>query len=334
LLAFALLAWPLACLPAGCAGPAPRASSDTAPYALVLGTAQDGGLPQIGCVRPCCTAARSDPQRRRLVAALLIADPGSGRRWLIDATPDIGAQVERARGHPAARSVEATAGPISAPAGVLSNRPALFDGVFLTHAHMGHVAGLLQFGREAYAARGLPVHGSARMLDWLQGNQPWSLLLSDGVLLPRVLVPGESVALTDRLTITALPVPHRDELTDTLAFLVRGPERSLLYLPDVDAWDRWDTPLAALLAGVDVALIDGTFFSDGELPGRSLAAIPHPFIEDTLARLAELPPGLRAKLRFTHLNHSNPAADPDSEAARRVREAGAAVAIEGERFGL
>jgi pyrroloquinoline quinone biosynthesis protein B len=310
------------------------------PYALVLGTAQDGGLPQIGCERTCCAAARADPERRRLVASLLIVDPGSGRRWLIDASPDLAAQVERARGHPVARAVRrssaeaARTGPGAGAPDVLSNRPPLFDGLFLTHAHMGHVAGLLQLGREAYAARGLPVHGSPRMVRWLRENQPWSLLVGDGVLVPAALRPGESVALTADLAVTALAVPHRDELTDTLAFLVSGPNRTLLYLPDVDAWDRWDTPLEELLADVDVALVDGTFFSDGELPRRSLAAIPHPFIADTLARLAELPAALRSRLRFTHLNHSNPAADPESEAAARIREAGAAVAREGERFGL
>jgi pyrroloquinoline quinone biosynthesis protein B len=158
--------------------------------------------------------------------------------------------------------------------------------------------------------------------------------VSDGVLLPSVLRPGQSVALTAELSVTALAVPHRDELTDTLAFLVRGPNRTLLYLPDVDAWERWDLPLEQLLADVDVALVDGTFYADGELPGRSLAAIPHPFIADTLARLRDQPAALRERLRFTHLNHSNPAADPDSEEAARIRAAGAAVAREGERFGL
>jgi pyrroloquinoline quinone biosynthesis protein B len=196
---------------------------------------------------------------------------------------------------------------------------------------MGHVAGLLQLGREAYAARGLTVHGSERMVGWLEGNLPWSLLVADGVLLPRVLAPGGTVALTDALSVTALAVPHRDELTDTLAYLVRGPERTLLYLPDVDAWEAWDRPLDELLAVGDVALVDGTFFADGELPGRSLAAIPHPFVSDTLSRLAGQPAALRAKVLFTHLNHSNPAADPASEAAARVAEAGMAVAQDGLR---
>jgi pyrroloquinoline quinone biosynthesis protein B len=323
------------------------------PYALVLGTAQDGGLPQIGCERPCCEAARADPGRRRLVASLLIVDPGSGRRWLIDATPDLAEQVELARGHPPARRAGAAAladaaeGAGSAVGGVgavgargaggpdvLADRPPLFDGLFLTHAHMGHVAGLLQLGREAYAARGVPVHGSERMVRWLGGNQPWSLLVDDGVLRPRALLPGATVALADGLSVTALAVPHRDELTDTLAYLVRGPERTLLYLPDVDAWDAWDRPLEELLADADVALVDGTFFADGELPGRSLAAIPHPFVSDTLARLREQPAALRAKVLFTHLNHSNPAADPASAAAAHVAEAGMAVAEEGQRIGL
>src|SRR5262245_19762455 len=76
------------------------------PYVLVLGTAQDGGLPQIGCDDENCRAARADPARRRLVTSILLCDPRDGRRWLFDCTPDLAEQVERARGHPATRKVE------------------------------------------------------------------------------------------------------------------------------------------------------------------------------------------------------------------------------------
>ncbi len=288
---------------------------------LVLGTAQDGGLPQIGCKEALCERARSDPAFSRRVTSLLLVDPQSGRRWLIDATPDLREQVELARGHPASR-VEV--GP----------RPALFDGVFLTHAHMGHYAGLVHLGREAYGAQGLSVFASERMADFLRGNGPWSLLCESGGIAITTLAPGKRVDLGPGLSIEPLAVPHRDELSDTLAFVVRGPRRALLYLPDIDKWERWERPLEDVLESVDVALLDGTFFDGGELPGRDLSAIPHPFVAETMRRLESAPEELRARVLFTHLNHTNPLVDPASEAAAALRRAGMGVASEGQAIEL
>jgi len=201
---------------------------------------------------------------------------------------------------------------------------------------MGHYTGLLHLGMEAYGARAMPVLGGARMTELLTAEEPWALATRQGHIAPRTLAAGEPFVLhvdasgEADLTITPLPVPHRDELTDTFAYLVRGPSASLLYLPDIDKWSRWETPLEEAVAGVDVALLDGSFFADGEIPGRSMADIPHPFVRETMARLADAPPELRARVRFTHLNHTNPAADPTSDAARAVRAAGMSVAREGE----
>jgi pyrroloquinoline quinone biosynthesis protein B len=296
------------------------ASSDP-PYILVLGTAQDGGLPQIGGQGAEDLAARRDPARRRLVASLLVADPASGKRWLIDATPDLREQVERAEGHPGAL---AGSGP----------RPPLFDGIFLTHAHMGHYLGLAQLGREAYGARGVPLWGSAQMIDFLGRNAPWDQLVKLGNVKLEGFAAGRSVTLAPQLTITPLAVPHRAEYTDTHGFIVRGPRRALLYLPDIDKWERWETAIENVLRQVDVALLDGTFFADGEIPGRSMAEIPHPFIAESLARFAPLPESERRKIVFIHLNHTNPAADPASAERRRIEAAGMRVAVEGERIEL
>ena len=310
---------------AACAAPGPPAASPStplAPWVLVLGTAQDGGLPQIACDRDCCRAARADPSRARLVTSLLLVDPRGGQRWLFDATPDLARQLERAPG-----------GPVAGPARE-GARPPLFDGIFLTHAHLGHYTGLLQLGPEAYAADRQPVHASERMARLLRTQAPWSLLVEGGALELRPLVPGVPVDLAEGLSVTPIAVPHRDELSDTLAFVIRGPRRTLLYLPDVDAWERWDRRLEDVLAEVDVALLDGSFFDAGELPGRDLAEIPHPLVTQTMARLADAPASERRKVVFTHLNHSNPAADPGSPQAARVRAAGMRVAAEGQAFSL
>lgn len=313
--------------PAGFALPAADAPPLDRPYVVVLGTAQDAGLPQIGCRGSACEAARRDPRRRRLVASLLLADTRSGARWLFDATPDVREQVERARGHPPTRVDE---GP----------RPPLFDGVFLTHAHMGHVSGLLQFGREAYAAHDLPVFGSPRLIDFLTSAEPYAFLARAGYVAPVMLEPGVPRPLhadgagRPDLSVVALPVPHRDEFSDTVAYLLRGPSASLLYLPDIDRWPDGATTLLAWVATVDVALVDGTFFDGDEVPGRDLADVPHPTISTTLALLADAPLEERRKIVFTHLNHGNPAADPSSAATERIRAAGLRVAREGEIIGL
>jgi pyrroloquinoline quinone biosynthesis protein B len=300
---------------AACTSSPNSSTAPTGPYVLVLGTAQDAGLPQIGCNDAQCIAARRDPSQRRFASSLLLADPRSGGRWLIDAGPDLREQVELARSHPSTR---VDIGP----------RPPLFDGIFLTHAHIGHYAGLMQLGREAYGSHDVPVYGSARMNEFLARNGPWSLLVDTKAIELRELAVDQTIDLTDELSITALRVPHRDEFSDTLAFVVRGPRRALLYLPDIDKWERWDRKLEDVLAGVDVALVDGTFFEDGEIAGRAMGEIPHPFMVETLERLRAAPAELRSRVVFTHLNHTNPAASPTSDAARRIRELGCRVARE------
>jgi pyrroloquinoline quinone biosynthesis protein B len=290
------------------------------PYVLVLGTAQDGGLPQIGCVNACCTEARRDPTRRRLVTSLLVVDPASGTRFLFDATPDLPEQVERCRGLPPNRVPPDTG---------TGGRPRLFDGIFPTHAHIGHYAGLAFLGRETYGSQPTPVYASARMDAYLRSNGPWSLLVEDEAIELTPLVDGTPIELTGGLRVMPIAVPHRDEFTDTFAFLIEGPERAVLYLPDIDKWKRWERPIEELIASVDVALLDGSFFDGSELPNRDMEQIAHPAIVESLARFANLPAGERKKVVFTHLNHSNPAADPESEEAAAVRAAGMSIAWDG-----
>ena len=59
---------------------------------IVLGTAQDGGVPQLGCWHRYCARARRDPSFARTVACLGLVDESAQRTYLIDATPDIRAQ--------------------------------------------------------------------------------------------------------------------------------------------------------------------------------------------------------------------------------------------------
>ena len=60
------------------------------------------------------------------------------------------------------------------------------NGIFLTHAHIGHYTGLMYLGKEAINANCIPVYTMPRMNDFLKRNGPWNqLVLLDNIeLLP------------------------------------------------------------------------------------------------------------------------------------------------------
>lgn len=296
--------------PAGAAGP----------RVLALGTVQDGGMPQLSCRCDRCAAARRDPRLARRVASLAVVLPASRKVYLIDATPEVGSQLE-------------TLAPLrQAPRGRVDRAPV--DGVLLTHAHIGHYLGLAQFGFESIHTRALPVWLTPRFAAFLSANGPWSQLVKLGNVELRPTEPGTTVALGDGVEFTAFAVPHRDEFSDTVAYRIRGPVRTLLYVPDTDAWRTWSPSLPERLAGVDVAVLDGTFYSPEELPDRDVTKIGHPLITETLDLLGEAVRAGRLQVIFTHLNHSNPALDEGSAARRAIEERGFAVLAEGQEIPL
>lgn len=289
------------------------------PYVVVLGVAQDAGHPQMGCRGACCAAAAEDPRRGHLVASLGLVDPRHDARYLFDATPDLPRQLHRLdRDHPVPRE----------------GRDPGLDGIFLTHAHIGHYTGLMHLGREAMGTAGVPVYAMPRMAGFLEANGPWSQLVTLGNIELRPLADAEPVRLADALQVTPLRVPHRDEFSETVGFVIEGPRARVLFLPDIDKWDRWERDLEAVVRSVDRAYVDGSFFENGEIPGRDMRDIPHPFIAETLSRVAAWSAQERAKIRFLHLNHTNPALDRGSPATATIEAAGCAVAVEGETFGL
>lgn len=288
------------------AAPGPEAPPAEAPSALVLGIAQDGGLPHAGCHQPACEEARRDPGKRRHVASLGLFDPAAGRRFLIDATPDFAEQMELLGGLP--------------------------DAILLTHAHIGHYLGLAELGREVLNTHRLLVYATPAMARFLRENGPWKrLVLLENVEIREIEI-GKPFSLTPALSVTAIRVPHRDEDSDTVAFLVTGPRRKLLWLPDIDKWEKWDRKLEEILADPSViAFVDGTFFTADEIPGRSLAEIPHPLVPETMSRFRAGPP--RGRLFFVHLNHTNRLLW-DPKAIGEVTAKGFGVAKEGMRVPL
>jgi pyrroloquinoline quinone biosynthesis protein B len=276
------------------------------PEAIVLGIAQDGGVPHAGCHQTLCNEARNDPAKRRRVASLGLFDPAAGKRFLVDATPDFADQMEALGGRP--------------------------DGILLTHAHVGHYLGLAQLGREVLGARQVPVYCTPSMASFLRAHKPWSRLVALENIAIREVAPGSEVTLSQNLRATPIRVPHRDEDSDTVAWLIRGPARSILWLPDIDKWEKWDRSLPTLLRDPAlIAFVDGTFDSADEIPGRSIAEIPHPLAGETAALLAGAP--VNGRVYLIHLNHTNRLLW-DAEARAALAARGVGVALEGQRIPL
>jgi pyrroloquinoline quinone biosynthesis protein B len=290
-------------------------------YALVLGSVQDAGFPQAGCYTALCDLGRQleAEGHGRYVASIALVEAGAGRHYLVDATPDLTRQIDlidddRFRAKAAER------------------RP--FDGIFLTHAHIGHYTGLAVLGNEGLGIRETPVYCTEAMARFLSANAPWSLLVRQGRIVPTPLGLDRWHRIDEHLEVQLWKVPHRDEFADTVGFVFRGPEATLLYLPDINAWRLWERDLAEAVASVDIAMLDASFWSLDELPGRSVEDIPHPLVTETMALLQDVVGAGDARVILTHLNNSNPALDPDGPQAAEVVRRGFEIALEGVRIGL
>jgi len=302
--------------------------SENSVTAVILGNMQDAGLPHAGCTCARCTAAFADPAQVQYAACLGLVDTRrnaelrgedaeghkkKARVYLLDATPDIKFQLNLLAG-------------VLGPHPQRVNRLRQPDGIFLTHAHMGHIGGLPQLSKEAMFVNDLPVYATPILCNLLRGTTLWSPLVAELDFQP--MPGGKTVDLGNGLLVTAVPVPHRDEWgVGTVAFRIQGPEKSLLYLPDIDAWEQW--PVAEeTLSNVDVALVDASFYSPDELGGR--APVAHPLVTDTLERFAHL----ADRLVLTHLNHTNVVLDVGSVAETAVHRAGFRIAQTGDMFTL
>ncbi|HUE86245.1 MAG TPA: MBL fold metallo-hydrolase [Vicinamibacterales bacterium] len=269
-------------------GPTSSGQTPAADWELVvLGIAQDAGIPHLNCQQELCTSIRAGRRRAEKVSSLGLVDRVSGRAYLFDATPDFSAQVHALTG----------------------GRPP--DGIFLTHAHIGHYTGLMYLGRESIGARGVPVYATERMLAFLESNGPWSQLIALGNIERRPAEYDRTLTLPGGIRVTPVRVPHRDEFSDTVGYRIEGPRQSAIFIPDIDRWEKWDRSIRALADTVALAFLDGTFASPTEV-NRNIEEIPHPM----MSRTRELLKGARAKLWFIHINHTN----AEIDAADVVRE--------------
>jgi len=283
------------------------------PYVVVLGTGQDAGVPQMGCETPFCKRAWADATLREMVTSIALVDPDSGERWIFDATPDLPEQFEMLKRTTRDRS----------------NR---IDGIFLTHAHIGHYTGLMYLGRESMNTSEVKIFAMPRMGQMLDQNAPWSQLISLKNIAIRPLADKTEVRLNKRITVEPFLVPHRDEFSETVGYRIKTGTRSLIFIPDIDKWSKWQTPLVEVVKANDFMLLDGTFYADGEI-ARPMSEVPHPFVTETMDLLKGFSLTERAKVYFIHFNYSNPLVQRDKQKLN-VRLKGFRVATRGLRLDL
>ena len=272
---------------------------------VVLGTLQDGGSPHMGCMKSCCASEKPNDY----VVSLGVID--ESKHLIFDASPDIVSQTNYLQLISPAKELE----------------------IFLTHAHMGHYVGLIHLGRESANTKNTPVYAMPRMAQFLQNNGPWSQLIDLENISIKPLQNKTPVSVSPRLSITPLIVPHRDEFSETVGYLIAGQSKRALYIPDIDKWDLWETDINTLLTQVDYAFLDATFFEDGEI-SRPMSDVPHPFVEESIMRFKTLAVEEKSKIYFIHLNHTNPARDANFEDRRAIEEKGYHFATFGMRFSL
>ncbi len=282
---------------------------------VVLGTTQDAGSPQIGCTKACCKNLFSKPDQTRQVVSLGLFDPNKKISYLFEATPDISKQLRLLK-------------TFSKTATDLPN------GIFLTHAHIGHYTGLIYLGKEAINAKQLPIYAMPKMKTFLEQNGPWSQLVTQQNILIKDLSCNQPLRLSDSLSVTPILVPHRDEYSETVGYLISGPRKKLLFIPDIDKWEKWNQDINTLIKQVDFALIDATFFDAAEINNRPISEIPHPFVIESMNRFALMPLKEKQKIHFIHFNHTNPLLNINSEASEQILKAGFKTAKQGLKFEL
>ena len=285
---------------------------------LVLGVAQDAGKPQLGNADD---PAWSDPSLRRSATSIALIDRRGEktRRWIFDVTPDIKDQLHALN--------------LAAPV----DDDTLVDGVFITHAHIGHYAGLMMFGHEAAGVQNLQTFVMPQMADFLTNNGPWSQLVRYYNITLAIMSAEQTEIIGPGISVTPFLVPHRQEFSEVVGFLIKGPEKSAIFIPDIDSWEDWDqegTRIEDKIAEVDIAYLDATFYANGEIPGRDMSGFPHPFVSHSMSRFENLPAAEKSKVRFIHMNHTNPLLNPDAEERTVVKDAGFNIADEGEELCL
>ena len=299
---------------------------------ILLGTAAGGGFPQWNCWCPTCRIARREPARARPRSQSSAAVSADGRRWfLLNASPDVHAQLARIPG--------------PEPRGM---RHVPIEGVVLTDAELDHTLGIVLL-REGRYLQLYATPAAQSVIERDSSMLPVTRAFAEVRVEPLAI--GGSTALGYRdgcpagLTVTAFPVPAgpprfaSEELPGhTVGLLVRDDATGgvCAFVPGCGGLDR---TLLDRLAGAELVLFDGTFWTDDELialgigqrTARAMDHLPVSGPDGSLEQLAALPARHRV---YTHINNTNPMLIEDSPHRLEVERHGLTVGADGMRFTL
>ncbi len=275
---------------------------------IVLGNVQDAGSPHIACKKECCKELFVNPDANRKVVSLGLIDAENEKTYLFEATPDISEQLKNLKN--------------KSPFNVNE----IPNGIFITHAHIGHYTGLMYLGKEATNTKNAVVYVMPKLKTFLETNGPWGQLVSNKNIGLEEIHNNEEINLSPNIKVMPIKVPHRDEYSETVGFRIIGPNKSVLFIPDIDKWEKWDTSIVEALMNVDYALIDATFYDSDEINNRDISEIPHPFVIETMELFKNQPKSVRNKIHFIHLNHTNPLLIQESEQSKEVLSKGFHIA--------
>ena len=274
----------------------------------VLGVVQDGGLPHLGSNKLCC----ENYEKRRYVTSIMLINNENNESYLFDASPDINEQLN-----------------------FMGDRIKKdLKGIFLTHAHIGHYTGLMYFGREALNSKSINVYAMPRMKKFLENNGPWSQLVSLKNISIKEINNNSKFSIDPNVIIQPIEVPHRAEFSETVGYKIYGPNKTALFIPDIDKWYLWETSIVDEIMKVDYALIDATFYDSKEINYRDISEIPHPFVIESMELFDDLDTKEKNKIYFIHLNHTNPLLDKNSDEYKYVIAKGYNIAEEGIKLEL
>ena len=246
----------------------------------ILGVVQDGGMPHLGNNKTCCENIKKD----KYVTSLMLMNNENNESFLFDASPDINKQLN-----------------------FMGDRIKKdLKGIFLTHAHIGHYTGLMYFGREALNSKLVNVYAMPRMKKFLEENGPWSQLVSLQNISIIELSNESKISIDSNVIVQPVEVPHRAEFSETVGYKIYGPNKTALFIPDIDKWYLWEKSIVDEIKQVDYAIIDATFYDSKEVNYRDISEIPHPFVTESMDLFDSIDIKEKNKIYFIHLNHTNP----------------------------
>ena len=282
-------------------------------YIYILGNVQDAGLPHIGCQHEFCKDKFNEFEEY-FTTSIAVIDPFNKKYILFEASPDLPYQLNYLDKK-------------------IFKQFLLPESVFITHAHIGHYAGLMYFGREALGSEGLKVNVLPKMANFLKTNGPWSQLVEINNINVQEIDFGQKANYLSNISITPVKVPHRDEYSETAAYQIIGKNKKALFIPDIDKWQKWDKNIIELVQEFDYLLLDATFYESAEI-NRDISEIPHPLVTETMNLLKELTQEDKNKVYFIHMNHTNLMLDPESELSKLVISKGFNIARLGQKLYL